>query len=51
MRISRVPLIGMQQTIRMLTLQIAFDSLWTQFPVVEREFVPRLKSDHLIILH
>src|SRR5215469_16189118 len=48
---SRVPFVGMQQTIRMCTLQVTFHALWAKFSSVEREFIPRLVADHLIVLH
>src|SRR5215469_6461563 len=41
----------MQQTIRMCTLGVTFHALRAKFSLVEREFVPRLVADYLIVLY
>ena len=41
----------MEQTVGVGALQIALDTLRTQFALVERKTVSRLKSDHRLIFY
>ncbi len=40
-----------QQAIRMLVLHVALHALRTELPLVERELLPRLEADDLLVLH
>ncbi len=45
-----IPLIRVQQAIRMRSLQIALDSLGTELSLIERKIHPRLETDDLVVL-
>src|SRR5262249_47000831 len=48
---SRVPFVGMQQTIRVCALQVTFHAFWAKLSFVEGEFIPGFVADHLFVLH
>src|SRR5207302_9718710 len=40
-----------EQPIRMRTLHITLDALWTEHASIERELFPWFKPDHLVVAH
>ena len=50
LRRGRIALVGVQQAIGMRALQVALDALGAQHAAIERELVPRLEADDLIVL-
>ena len=45
-----IALVGMEQTVGMAVLQIAFDTLGTEFALIERKLHPRLYTNNLVVL-